>query len=423
MCIIGIKPHGVEDFSEKILKHCWDKNDDGAGYAWYDGERDLWVVRKGFMKYDDFLTSYKAMKFGKKTTSIVHFRIGTSGLKDEGNTHPFPICDDLDKMRVTSFENEAIAFHNGTVGKGDAKYSDTEHHVADILFPIFPLWGDKRVQGDIADTLLTKNSSRWVVCVKDAYWRFGTWHKHNGLEFSNLNYEPTTYVHYNYGGNNYWNNDKDDSKSSADYLEAQKYGLPKGTVWAHGKLNGKVGFWSGGSFTTWQDYIEKKKKENNVIELPMTKNYTYKIDNQEEFNSMFVEMATNREGKSALCANWKRFAIHIFCIKRSKPTNKEDKTEKEGHTHNSAQDFVSVIISDEGDFVFEDKKVESEMSQNLDDYRMCPSCFEAAFLVPTPFVDTGTHLCNNCGCLFTLETGEVYMYDPEIQQKYIRRMG
>ena len=435
MCIIGIKPLHVADFTEKTLKYCWDKNDDGAGFAYWDGTKKLWVVKKGFMVFDEFMNEYAKYKFNGDNVSIVHFRIGTSGLNDAGNTHPFPICDDLDKMRVIEFESDAIAFHNGTVGKGDAIHSDTEVHIADFLFPIMPLWDDKRINVGIADAVLTKTNSRWVVCVGDKYYKYGTWHKHEGLEFSNYNYEPftTTYV---VGGNGttYWNGNNDKTngiwtkdktgKDTVFFKDAQKMGLPKG-IWTHGKCEGEFGFWSMGSFTSWKEYIAKvRESDNKIIQLPPPASAYDKVvlaTSEVEFREMFITLSTTKKGKTSCSPDWCKFAKMLFVLRaREKNADSVAPNEKEKEDHTKDANKVEAIISDDGDFLFCSADDEKDMNSDLDEFRMCPACFENTFLAPSPF-SIGNTICNNCGCVFTLETGEISTFDHDINKKYMER--
>lgn len=54
--------------------------------------------------------------------AIWHFRIGTSGLKDKTNIHPFEVCG-----------GKWLLYHNGVLGLGLGDKSDT-HALADTLY-------------------------------------------------------------------------------------------------------------------------------------------------------------------------------------------------------------------------------------------------------------------------------------------------
>ena len=46
MCIAILSEHGVEIPTEEVLKRCWNKNPDGAGYAYLNKDNE-WTVKKG----------------------------------------------------------------------------------------------------------------------------------------------------------------------------------------------------------------------------------------------------------------------------------------------------------------------------------------------------------------------------------------
>ncbi|MBQ0035535.1 MAG: class II glutamine amidotransferase [Firmicutes bacterium] len=65
-------------------------NPDGAGYMYYDKTHKCVVIQKGFMYYEDLISSLKSKKLDDVNV-ILHFRIGTSGLMDDLNCHPYPV--------------------------------------------------------------------------------------------------------------------------------------------------------------------------------------------------------------------------------------------------------------------------------------------------------------------------------------------
>lgn len=122
MCIAIYQPAGCE-IQESQLRNCWKNNDDGAGFA-YHHEGKLYI-QKGFMHYKDFLVAYnKARSEYKDSKFIIHFRIGTCGLRNAANTHPFAI-------------NENLAYiHNGIIAcyrPDNENDSDTAYFAKHIL--------------------------------------------------------------------------------------------------------------------------------------------------------------------------------------------------------------------------------------------------------------------------------------------------
>ena len=92
MCIIAIKEAGVAMPDLKTLQAMWDNNPDGAGYMFpMDGKVH---IRKGFMEFNDLkndLDDLAKVINIKETPVIMHFRIGTHGVRrNPANTHPLP---------------------------------------------------------------------------------------------------------------------------------------------------------------------------------------------------------------------------------------------------------------------------------------------------------------------------------------------
>lgn len=138
MCIIIVKPK-EKTLEKKLLKHCWDKNNDGGGFAF--AENDKIKVYKELEDFDKFWKLYethvvkpRAAKDKTKTREeaynvLLHFRIGTSGEVSRDNIHPFIV-------------NTTYAFaHNGIITNLDmtanSPFSDT--YVFNELIKDLPL--------------------------------------------------------------------------------------------------------------------------------------------------------------------------------------------------------------------------------------------------------------------------------------------
>lgn len=205
MCIIAISEEGVKPLTEEILKTCFENNSDGAGFTWWDGWN--WQVRKGFMKWKKFKKAYNAMHFEADTLVMCHFRIGTSGNKDGGNCHPFPVCQDYNKMRKKSFQTSQIVIHNGVIGSGEGIASDTMKHIKKYIAPLTRYSEDKDLEIILRESLKT-TSCRWVITNGPIYNLYGEWHDHDeGWKFSNTSYKPrvtTTTTTYHNNTNYGW---------------------------------------------------------------------------------------------------------------------------------------------------------------------------------------------------------------------------
>lgn len=117
MCVIVSKEMNQKMPSKETLKQCFLANPDGCGFM-YNYENEVYI-EKGFMTFESFYARLKELdeQIGLKKRAIVfHFRISTSGLIDEGNCHPYPICNNIRVMRSTYLKCKDVAFcHNGII--------------------------------------------------------------------------------------------------------------------------------------------------------------------------------------------------------------------------------------------------------------------------------------------------------------------
>lgn len=141
------------------------------------------VVRvfKGWFGFRKF---YKALRACEEafpdSVFVIHMRIGTSGLKNADNCHPFSIFPD------------AGFAHNGILsGLGDAVRSDTRIFVEDTLSKLqHGFWDNAAVIEAITDCA-NAASSKFVLLTGDgSYWIFNEsmGHWHDGCWFSNRSY-------------------------------------------------------------------------------------------------------------------------------------------------------------------------------------------------------------------------------------------
>jgi len=188
VCIIVYHPKNAKQITKETLSICFQNNDDGAGYSFWDKEKNKWIIRKGFMEWDDFWESFNGNDFQSENIWSAHFRIGTSGKTDGGNTHPFPVCDDYVTMRKTEYETNIIAVHNGVMGKGEDDFSDTMKHIKEILFPMRDKINDKKFL-KIFGKLCNTSSNRWLIASEASTLLLGDWKKFEGSYYSNTSYE------------------------------------------------------------------------------------------------------------------------------------------------------------------------------------------------------------------------------------------
>lgn len=90
MCVAVVTKPG-KSLTDDMIEKGWNVNSDGGGFAYIkDG---LVRIHKGLMDLDKFKSAYHNAvdDVGKDSPFLIHFRIRTSGMVDQANTHPFRI--------------------------------------------------------------------------------------------------------------------------------------------------------------------------------------------------------------------------------------------------------------------------------------------------------------------------------------------
>lgn len=194
MCIIAIKPKNVKIQSEEILRNCFTRNSDGAGYMFVLNEEV--IIKKGLMKFTDFYNSlmedYKKYDLEKQNV-VMHFRIGTSGESATGCTHPFPVTNDLPKLELLHVRTNLGVCHNGIISDFNdrkAKYSDTELYIAHVITPLIKLNISAYKFKDVQELIYRTTVSKWAFLNKsDEVYIVGDFIKDGEYLYSNSTYE------------------------------------------------------------------------------------------------------------------------------------------------------------------------------------------------------------------------------------------
>ncbi len=192
MCIIVIKPEGVQCPNEDILRNCFDSNPHGAGFARLPKKGKEVIGEKGFMTFKSFFTTCKS-EIRQTDIAIYHFRITTSGGTCPENCHPFPISQDVAELKSLHFKGRYAFAHNGIFGQGDEKLrlSDTQLFIRDALYP---LRRDLTTNAHSRARIKNETQGSRTVTI-DALHRItfttGNWitDKETGLIFSNTSYQ------------------------------------------------------------------------------------------------------------------------------------------------------------------------------------------------------------------------------------------
>lgn len=136
MCIIVAKPKNVQMPSMETLSNCFANNHDGAGYMLATGKTV--EVRKGFMDWESFKQAIRGEGDLTDIAVVMHFRIATHGKVQPSCCHPFPVTDDMKRLRQTSCADTLCAAHNGVIHGMETTddISDTMAYIAGVLAPM-----------------------------------------------------------------------------------------------------------------------------------------------------------------------------------------------------------------------------------------------------------------------------------------------
>ena len=206
MCIIIAKDKIGRLPKEEELKNAFEYNDDGAGFMYVDNGKV--VIDKGYMTFESFMKHYKKLlsKYNdfKDKSLVLHFRIGTSGRNTKGNTHPYPITNNVKKLRKRHLSNESIGIaHNGIIkGYGTATgLNDTQEYISKYLYQLYSHYKDFYKNEDMLYQIdLATNSKFAILDSDDNIYYIGEFIDDNGLNFSNDTYKHSYYQSLGYGG-------------------------------------------------------------------------------------------------------------------------------------------------------------------------------------------------------------------------------
>ena len=202
MCVIAYKPAN-ETLPDDIVKTMFKNNPDGAGFMFaYEGKL---YIHKGYMTVDALLNDLH--KVPTSLAIVVHTRIGTSGSKCAGNTHPYPVTDIPALTKKTSLViHDGYAFvHNGVLSnmRIDGDYNDSQAFAVKFLAPLSKLAQSENLglQSDICrgiiEPALGYNNRIVIMDTQGRVTLYGNgWVSDNGVYYSNTTYKPYTVPRY-----------------------------------------------------------------------------------------------------------------------------------------------------------------------------------------------------------------------------------
>lgn len=193
MCVICVSHKGIRQPNGDELRNMWAANPHGAGYMFVkDGVVE---IHKGFMEYRDYIRSIEGENFTDDDTVVYHFRISTQAGITPEMTHPFPLSDELEDMKLLDCQCSVGIAHNGIIrltSCKDAEYSDTALFITEYLPMLIRDTADitdKRVKKTIkalADSKLVLLNGNGDVAIIGDFWA-----NDSGLLFSNKSFLPT----------------------------------------------------------------------------------------------------------------------------------------------------------------------------------------------------------------------------------------
>lgn len=175
MCVIIIKPAGVEMPSEQILRQAYRANPDGCGFV-----SDTNYYRT--MNFDKFMKKLK--KCSNDENVIIHFRLATHGSVRLGNCHPFT-------------DRKGLYFaHNGILNV--APYGDmTDSETAFIrhISPACRKFGYKSKKFDEICKCIA-GGSRFAFLKNGVIKTIGEYYKYKGCMYSNTRFVYNNFLSF-----------------------------------------------------------------------------------------------------------------------------------------------------------------------------------------------------------------------------------
>jgi len=190
MCLIAVKEHHKELPKDEFLIEANSRNPDGIGIAyWKPGKNEVYI-KKDFKTIKVFLEWLKE-NIKLEDICIIHFRMATHGLKDEGNRHPFPITKNKELLRKVEQVCQMAVAHNGVLRDygQHKKFSDTQKFVMDIL-------AEESIKNNLRDRAVMKlvnnfiDGDKLAILDKDGMlYYFGDYNEFEGIKYSNYSYK------------------------------------------------------------------------------------------------------------------------------------------------------------------------------------------------------------------------------------------
>jgi hypothetical protein len=180
MCIIVVKPRGLQFPRRDILEWCWDNNPDGAGFMF--AHSGLVYIQKGFMSLDAVFDALDGIP--ESLPVVLHFRLRSNGPITPALCHPFAVR----QRRITALYTTCRlgVAHNGIIDIEHSKReSDTVAFIREVL-------AHNMIRQNLDNPVVHQIIEFWLDWGRLAFMNGGGaiqimgngWVKHDGLLFS-----------------------------------------------------------------------------------------------------------------------------------------------------------------------------------------------------------------------------------------------
>lgn len=204
MCIIVVKEKGQVLPSDEILKNCFTRNADGAGFMYNEGGKVH--IKKGFMELEELKKELKRIENIKDKGVVLHFRIGTAGKNSAENTHPYEITKKFWNYKKLDNICSLGMAHNGIISKYNPSgvnkhdFNDTQLYILKRLSKLpHNFYKDKKtleILGSETNSRLAFLDGNGEITTCGAGWVID-----DGIKYSN-----TSYIKYDFDYTSKWDN-------------------------------------------------------------------------------------------------------------------------------------------------------------------------------------------------------------------------
>lgn len=211
MCIAILNKSSM--LEESVFENSFENNPDGCGMAYIIHGKVR--ITHNMTSWKSLYDEYQLVRPLTKHPILIHFRIGTSGVKDERNLHPFMVTKDM------------ALIHNGMVSYSpiEKDKSDTWHFVEFLktLKNPYSLLNSDSLEFQMLSAiisgskmcLLHKDGRYSILNEKSGTWKGDTWYSNNS--YAICAYSKIWNSNWNYG--QYWKDQKIDLGYTFDDLK------------------------------------------------------------------------------------------------------------------------------------------------------------------------------------------------------------